>query len=248
MHRFALFVAIALTAAGIGCSEPVPDHQLDYVGVWKNERTEMEIKAEGRFGLIRPEANGPAAYDLPLLEISDEGIRAGVPFFSTFFETQGPPARTDGFLRLDLDGARLRKVDPDDPTRFLLTVPTADVLERLIREDTNRLLEGFVRDDFSEYVAGLAPPAQAVVDAEALRNAYARLRDWNLDVAAFQEGEIRFTAEPFFDQNQVLQIEAVVLDGDGQLLSTKPGFVPTPEGLKSIGTEMTVGTYRPSEP
>lgn len=106
--------ALVLLALLAGCAEPLPPTELDYVGLWRGEGVLLRITREGHLDYRRDSGASEVALSLPIREIADGAIVAGLPFWNTEIAVERPPARRDGRWSMVVEGRTLYRVDEGD--------------------------------------------------------------------------------------------------------------------------------------
>jgi len=78
-----LFLASLLSVALVGCSNPVPESKMDYVGVWGGNGMALLILADGTVSYERVRGGGTTSVNGPLKEFVGDNFVVGVLFITT---------------------------------------------------------------------------------------------------------------------------------------------------------------------
>ncbi|MGI0118812.1 hypothetical protein [Zooshikella sp. RANM57] len=93
-----------------GCSKPVPENKLDYVGQWQSEEMRLFISRDGTVAYKRWKKGVTTSIDGPITEFIGDDFEVGVLFITTRFEVSTPPKQVDGVWQMVVDGVVLTRV------------------------------------------------------------------------------------------------------------------------------------------
>jgi len=100
-----LFVIFML----FGCSKPVPENKLLYVGEWKSKEMYLLILADGTVSYNRLQNGGSTSINGPLKEFVGDNFVVGIAFLTTIFTVTEIPYQIDGKWFMVVDGIKLSK-------------------------------------------------------------------------------------------------------------------------------------------
>lgn len=97
----------------IGCSKPLPDNKLSYVGEWESKEMYLLILADGTVAYQRLQNGGSTSINAPLKEFVGDDFVVGIAFLTTTFDVTKPPYQIDGEWFMVVDGVKLSRVDDE---------------------------------------------------------------------------------------------------------------------------------------
>jgi len=106
-HLFIVFSLIMLS----GCSKPIPESRLDYVGEWQSKEMGLLILRDGSVAYKRIKGGATTSVNGPLKEFIGDDFVVGVWFFTTTFNVSEPPNEIEGKWQMVVDGVRIKKVE-----------------------------------------------------------------------------------------------------------------------------------------
>lgn len=190
-----------------GCSEPLPENQKEFAGLWKSIQTSLLITESGRLEYASNKGSMSTSVSMPIKTISSTEIVAGFLFLESRFAIEGKPRKKDGVLALVVDGETLYKTDAMGRLPQATTVPKLAEIRKLVATELTGFSDGLVARDFSTYLEGTSQMFQSQVGSEALIEAYQPFLDNRIVVRDWMEGEFILTREPVIDQNGILTLE-----------------------------------------
>lgn len=106
-----LFVILLSLFALAGCSDPLPQNKLSYVGEWQSEDMYLLILSDGTISYKRTHKGGTTTINAPIKEFIDDDFVVGFGFLTTTFVVSQPPYLSDGQWVMEADGVTLIKTD-----------------------------------------------------------------------------------------------------------------------------------------
>lgn len=106
--KFALFILLLTILTG--CSKPLPEDKLAYVGDWQSREMGLLILADGTVAYQRLQNGGSTSVNGPLKEFQGDNFVVGIGPLSTTFEVTTAPHKVEGQWQMVVDGVRLTKV------------------------------------------------------------------------------------------------------------------------------------------
>lgn len=188
------------------CSEPLPENQKEFVGLWKSIQTSLLITESGRLEYSSQKSSVSTSVSMPIKSISGTEIIAGFLFFESVFEINGAPKDHDGFLALVVDGEKLFKTDELGRIPQATAVPKLVQIREIVNNELIRFSGGLVKNDFKGYLGGTSQMFQSQVGNEALIEAYKPFIDNKVIVKDWIEGDFILTEEPSIDENGILNL------------------------------------------
>lgn len=110
--RHSLFSVFVLAFLLAGCSRPLPEDRLSYVGEWQSNEMALLILADGTVSYERLKNGGKTSINAPLKEFQGDSFVVGIGPLTTVFEVSAPPRQVDGRWEMVVDGVRLIRI-PD---------------------------------------------------------------------------------------------------------------------------------------
>lgn len=110
--RHSLFSVFVLAFLLAGCSQPLPEDRLSYVGEWQSNEMALLILADGTVSYERLKNGGKTSINAPLKEFQGDSFVVGIGPLTTVFEVSAPPRQVDGRWEMVVDGVRLIRI-PD---------------------------------------------------------------------------------------------------------------------------------------
>lgn len=98
----------------IGCSKPLPESKLSYVGEWESKQMYLLILADGTVSYERLQNGGSTSIDAPLQEFVGDDFIVGIAFLTTIFDVTKAPYQENGQWFMVVDGIKLSK-SPEEP-------------------------------------------------------------------------------------------------------------------------------------
>lgn len=92
-----------------GCSKPLPENKLSYVGEWKSKEMYLLILADGTVSYKRLQNGGSTSVNGPLKEFVGDDFIVGIAFLTTTFDVTEVPFQIDGKWFMTVDGIKLSK-------------------------------------------------------------------------------------------------------------------------------------------
>lgn len=102
-------VAAAMLFILTGCSEPIPQERLAYVGNWQSPEMGLLILADGTVAYKRLQRGGMTSVNGPLQEFSGDNFSVGLGPLSTTFIVSQAPTLQEGRWVMVVDGVKLTK-------------------------------------------------------------------------------------------------------------------------------------------
>ncbi|KDN27960.1 hypothetical protein VFDL14_02995 [Vibrio fortis] len=106
-----LLVILLSLFALAGCSDPLPENKLSYVGEWQSVDMYLLILADGTISYKRIHKGGTTTINAPIKEFVDDDFVVGFAFLATTFVVSQPPYLSDGQWVMEVDGVTLIKTD-----------------------------------------------------------------------------------------------------------------------------------------
>ncbi len=104
-------VVILLSAFLSGCSNPLPEDRLDYVGGWVSKEMSLVILQDGTVSYSRLKNGGTTSVNGPLKDFVGNDFVVGFWFLTTTFNVSEAPQQIEGKWQMVVDGVRLTKTD-----------------------------------------------------------------------------------------------------------------------------------------
>ena len=96
-----------------GCSKPLPENKLAYVGEWKSKEMYLLILADGTVSYERLKDGGSTSVETsvngPIKEFVGDNFVVGIAFLTTTFVVSEVPFQINGIWFMTVDGIRLIK-------------------------------------------------------------------------------------------------------------------------------------------
>ncbi|PCJ33172.1 MAG: hypothetical protein COA90_00635 [Gammaproteobacteria bacterium] len=92
-----------------GCSNPLPEDRLNYVGEWQSKEVNLLILADGTVAYKRLQNGGSTSINAPLQSFSGDNFIVGISFMTTTFTVSKPPHQIAGKWKMTVDGIELTK-------------------------------------------------------------------------------------------------------------------------------------------
>jgi hypothetical protein len=105
---FSIIILVLLLA---GCSEPISQEKIAYVGDWQAADMRLTIFQDGRVAYQRKSGSRSTSIEGPIKAFKGDSFEVGVLFMTTTFEVSKPPHEEDGVWKMTVDGVELTKVD-----------------------------------------------------------------------------------------------------------------------------------------
>ncbi|MEI8665125.1 hypothetical protein P4S81_09780 [Pseudoalteromonas sp. B28] len=93
----------------LGCSKPLPENKLPYVGEWQSKEMYLLILADGTVSYKRLKNGGSTSINAPLKEFVGDDFIVGLAFFTTTFDVTKAPYQEEGKWFMIVDGVILSK-------------------------------------------------------------------------------------------------------------------------------------------
>ncbi|NVJ61114.1 MAG: hypothetical protein HWE27_12035 [Gammaproteobacteria bacterium] len=107
MARYVLIIFLVLIISG--CSNPLPEERLEYVGQWHSKEMGLVILRDGTVSYKRIKNGGTVSVNGPLQEFIGDDFTVGILFMTTRFQVTKPPRKIDGVWKMTVDGVELTK-------------------------------------------------------------------------------------------------------------------------------------------
>tara|TARA_Y100001973_G_scaffold15561_1_gene22519 strand:- start:76 stop:417 length:342 start_codon:yes stop_codon:yes gene_type:complete len=108
MKKYLAIFIIAI-AGLVGCSQPVPNDKLDYVGEWQSPEMYLLILADGSVAYERLKDGGKVSVNGPMKGFKGNDFEVGIGLLATTFEVSQPPYLENGKWYMVVDGVKLKK-------------------------------------------------------------------------------------------------------------------------------------------
>ncbi|MER2497388.1 lipoprotein [Vibrio neptunius] len=105
-----LIILLALLALA-GCSKPLPEEKLSYVGEWQSAEMYLLILADGTVAYERLKSGGTTSINASIKEFVGDDFVVGFSFLTTTFVVSKPPQLIEGQWLMEVDGVTLVKTD-----------------------------------------------------------------------------------------------------------------------------------------
>tara|TARA_B110000211_G_scaffold10161_1_gene10745 strand:- start:395 stop:727 length:333 start_codon:yes stop_codon:yes gene_type:complete len=109
MKKLLFLVCLVLA----GCSNPLPDDKLAYVGEWQSKEMYLLILEDGTVSYHRLQRGGKTSINGPLQEFIGADFTVGISFLTTTFNVSQPPTLSNGKWTMIVDGVKLKKVEEE---------------------------------------------------------------------------------------------------------------------------------------
>jgi hypothetical protein len=106
------FFVLILLFLLIGCSNPIPEDKLDYVGEWRSKEMVLLILQDGSLKYERLKRGGTTSITGPIKAFEGDDFVVGIAFLTTTFEVSKPPHEMDGVWKMEVDGVTLTRTQP----------------------------------------------------------------------------------------------------------------------------------------
>lgn len=239
-----LLVIISL----LGCTEPLSDDLLDFVGIWTSDQTRLTITEGGEFAYASTTANRQASVALPIVSISDSEIVVGGLFGKSRFQIDGRPSSRDGFLSLIVDGEVLMKMNRAGTGPVVSEVPTTEEIEAITRRDILALHQAVTNLDFDEYWNTLSRVAQTQISPDGLLNNYQSAIDGGLDLGYWLAGAYLNRIPAAVDQDGMLLIQGAFLKPGGQYLGVEGHYLAEQGEWLALVPKLFISSYEVRKP
>lgn len=107
MKKLSLFLLTAFLL--FGCSKPIPENKLSYVGEWESKEMYLLILADGTVSYRRLQNGGSTSINGPLKEFVGDDFIVGIAFLTTTFNVSEIPYQVEGKWYMTVDGIKLTK-------------------------------------------------------------------------------------------------------------------------------------------
>ena len=108
--RMKLLSICLLAIAGLcGCSKPLPQDKLSYIGEWQSEDMYLLILADGSVSYKRLKNGSTTTINAPLKEFDGDDFVVGFAFFTTIFDVSQTPQKSNDRWTMVVDGVTLTK-------------------------------------------------------------------------------------------------------------------------------------------
>lgn len=108
--RFSCLPTLLLAFFLVGCSQPLPEDRLSYVGEWQSNEMALLILADGTVSYERLKNGGKTSINAPLKEFQGDSFVVGIGPLTTVFDVSAPPRQVDGRWEMVVDGVRLIRI------------------------------------------------------------------------------------------------------------------------------------------
>ena len=95
----------------LGCSKPIDESKLQYVGSWQSTEMAILILRDGSVSYQRLKKGVTTSVSGPLKEFRGDDFVVGVLFLTTTFKVTEPPHNVNGQWQMVVDGVRLTRVN-----------------------------------------------------------------------------------------------------------------------------------------
>lgn len=112
MKSYLAMILLALTLL-VGCSQPVPNDKLDYVGEWKSPEMYLLILADGSVSYERLKNGAKVSLNGPMKGFDGNSFEVGIGLFATTFEVSQAPYLENGKWYMVVDGVKLQKTEAE---------------------------------------------------------------------------------------------------------------------------------------
>lgn len=109
MKRLSIILLALIALAG--CSKPLPEDKLSYVGQWQSVEMYLLILADGTIAYKRIQNGGTTSINSSIKEFVGDDFVVGFSFLTTTFVVSKPPQLVDGKWVMEVDGVALVKTD-----------------------------------------------------------------------------------------------------------------------------------------
>ena len=217
------------------------DEQQDFVGLWKNHQTSLLITESGRIEYESNKGSLKKSLSVPIQEINEKELTAGVLFFSTTFELDGRPSKEDGLITLTVDGEKLYKTNALGVISQSSPMPTLDEIRSYVNKELALLSKGINTKDFSEYIENSSMVFQSQFTNEDLVQNYKSFMDQNINISQWMIGEFSLLKEPAIDGDGVLRIYGKYPNPkSNNALQFKLSYVYSNNNWKGIGGTVNI--------
>ena len=93
----------------IGCSKPLPENKVSYVGEWKSKEMYLLILADGTVSYRRLKNGGSTSINAPLQKFVGYDFVVGILYLTTTFDVSKAPYQDNGKWFMVVDGIKLSK-------------------------------------------------------------------------------------------------------------------------------------------
>ncbi|RUO75050.1 hypothetical protein CWI80_06910 [Pseudidiomarina sediminum] len=108
MKRYLLIFVVLLTL--VGCTQPIPQDKLNYVGEWHGDGVYLLISADGLMAYQRVDGSTQIQMQGPLKEFNGDDFVYGFFVWTSTFEVSQAPYFEDGSWYMVVDGVKLKKL------------------------------------------------------------------------------------------------------------------------------------------
>lgn len=102
-------VAVALALALLGCTKPVPQERIAYVGEWKSPAMSLLITRDGSVKYARIKGGVTTSVSGPLQKFEGDDFHVGIAFVATRFVVSKAPVQENGAWKMVVDGEVLTR-------------------------------------------------------------------------------------------------------------------------------------------
>ncbi len=197
---------MAVLALLVACAEPLSEHDLQFVGLWKSHQTSLLITASGRLDYNSQKGAVETSISMPIKSISGSEIVAGVLFFKSTFTLAGLPTEENGMSSLVVDGETLLRADELGRMPQVTKVPTLAALRTLVDRDLRLFAAAIMSNDFNLYLASTSMMFQSQFTNENLQDNYKVFTENNVNLNDWLVGDFELVKEPIIDADGVLRV------------------------------------------
>ena len=235
-------IAVIFVCVGLlfGCSNPLPENQQQFVGLWKSEHTTLLITAAGRLEYQSNRGTIDTSISMPIKHIDDATIEAGFWFINaTFALTPAEPTIVNGLTALVVDGETLYLTDDAGRIPVAKVVPDLATLRSIVNDDLVLLAIGISSGDFTSYLANASTVFQSQFTNDRLNVSFAEFIESEVNIAEWMVGDFELIEEPTIDGQGVLTVNGVY-PNEPTSLTFSTSHILSNNQWKSLGANVQI--------